>query len=261
MADIEQDDPIDDKPMPLLDHLVELRRRLIWSMAAFIICFMGSYYFSNRIYFFLAEPLATVLREQGNPDPHLIYTQLYEAFFTRIKVAFFAGAFIAFPIIANQIWMFIAPGLYRSEKRALMPFLAATPILFLLGAALAYYFVFPFAWRFFASFQSDTGGGGVPIELLPKVGEYLDLVMKLIFAFGITFQLPVALTLLAKVGITSSAQLKKFRRYAYVGMFVIAAILAPPDVITQTGLALPLIALYEISIFSARWVEPKPVEV
>jgi sec-independent protein translocase protein TatC len=260
MADIE-DDLIDDKPMPLLDHLVELRRRLMWAIAAFIVCFIGSYYFSNSIYFFLAEPLATVLREQGSPDPHLIYTQLYEAFFTRIKVAFFAGAFISFPIIANQLWMFIAPGLYRSEKRALLPFLAATPVLFLLGAALAYYFVFPFAWRFFASFQSETGGGGVPIELLPRVSEYLDLVMKLIFAFGLTFEMPVLLTLLAKVGIVSSKGLRRARRYAYVGMFVIAAILAPPDVITQIGLAIPLIGLYEISILAARMVEPKPVEV
>jgi sec-independent protein translocase protein TatC len=256
-----EDDPINDKPMPLLDHLIELRRRLMWSAATFLVCFFIAYYFSGDIYYFLAEPLANVLKEQGNPDPHLIYTQLYEAFFTKIKVAFFGGAFVAFPMIAAQLWLFVAPGLYRSEKRALLPFLAATPILFVLGAALAYYFVFPFAWRFFASFQNPTGGGGVPIELLPKVSEYLDLVMKLIFAFGITFQLPVALTLLAKVGITTSAQLKKFRRYAYVGMFVIAAILAPPDVITQTGLALPLIALYEISIVSARWVEPKPVEV
>jgi len=256
-----EDDPIDDKPMPLLDHLVELRQRLIWSAVAFLGCFMVAYYFSSEIYYFLAEPLAKVLRDQGNPDPHLIYTQLYEAFFTKIKVAFFGGAFISFPVVAIQIWLFVAPGLYRSEKRALLPFLVATPVLFLLGAALAYYFVFPFAWRFFASFQSDQGGGGLPIELLPKVGEYLDLVMKLIFAFGITFQLPVALTLLAKVGITTSAQLKRFRRYAYVGMFVIAAVLAPPDVITQTGLALPLIALYEISILSAKWVEPKPVEV
>jgi sec-independent protein translocase protein TatC len=260
MADIE-DDPINDKPMPLLEHLVELRRRLMWAIGAFVVCFLGSYYFANSIYFFLAEPLATVLREQGTPDPRLIYTQLYEAFFTRIKVAFFAGAFISFPVMANQIWLFIAPGLYRSEKRAFLPFLAATPVLFLLGAALAYYFVFPFAWRFFASFQSDTGGGGVPIELLPRVSEYLDLVMKLIFAFGLTFELPVLLTLLAKVGIVSSKGLKKFRRYAYVGMFVIVAILAPPDVITQTGLALPLIALYEISIVAAKMVEPKPVEV
>jgi sec-independent protein translocase protein TatC len=256
-----EEDVINDKPMPLLDHLIELRRRLIWSVAAFLVCFAAAYYFSDEIYYFLAKPLADILREQGNPDPHLIYTQLYEAFFTRIKVAFFGGAFVAFPVLATQIWLFVAPGLYRSEKRALLPFLCATPILFLLGAALAYYFVFPFAWKFFASFQSATGGGGVPIELLPRVSEYLDLVMKLIFAFGITFQLPVALTLLAKVGIVSSASLKKFRRYAYVGMFVIAAILAPPDVITQTGLAVPLILLYEISIFSARMVEKKPVEV
>jgi sec-independent protein translocase protein TatC len=255
-----EDDPIHDKPMPLLDHLIELRSRLLWSMVAFGIGFGISYYFADRIYFVLAEPLAKVLRESGNPDPRLVYTQLYEAFFTRIKLAFFGGIFIGFPVIAGQIWLFVAPGLYRSEKRALLPFLAATPVLFLLGASLAYFVLFPFAFKFFASFQNQTGGGGVPIELLPRVSEYLDLVMKLIFAFGITFQLPVALTLLAKVGITSSAQLKRFRRYAYVGMFVIAAILAPPDVITQTGLALPLILLYEISILSAGWVETKPVE-
>lgn len=260
MASPEVEDTIDDKPMPLLEHLMELRRRLMWSIAAFVVCFGVAYYFAGSIYYFLAEPLAQVLREQGNPDPHLIYTQLYEAFFTRIKVGFFGGAFIGFPVIATQIYLFVAPGLYRSEKRAMLPFLVATPILFTLGAALAYYFVFPFAWRFFASFQDPTGGGGVPIELLPKVSEYLDLVMKLIFAFGITFQLPVLLTLLAKVGIVSSASLKKFRRYAYVGMFVIAAILAPPDIITQCGLAVPLIALYEVSILMARWVEPKPVE-
>jgi sec-independent protein translocase protein TatC len=254
------EDPINDKPMPLLDHLLELRRRLMYSIAAFMVMFGVCYYFSGDIYYFLAEPLAHVLEGQGMHAPRLIYTQLYEVFFTKIKVAMFGAAFTAFPIIATQLWMFIAPGLYRSEKRALLPFLISSPALFLAGGALAYYVVFPFAWKFFASFQSETGGGGVAIELLPRVSEYLDLVMKLIFAFGLTFQLPVLLTLLAKVGIVTAAGLAKFRRYAYVGMFVVAAILAPPDVFTQTALAVPLIALYEISVFMAKIVGPKPVE-
>jgi sec-independent protein translocase protein TatC len=256
----EKDDPIHDKPMPLLDHLVELRRRLMWSIAAFFICFVVCYHFSAQIYGFLAQPLVDILEKQSGTPRRLIFTQLYEVFFTYLRVAFFGAAFLSFPVIASQVWLFVAPGLYRSEKRAFFPFLAATPVLFVLGAALAYYFVFPFAWRFFISFESPTGSS-VPIQLEAKVSEYLDLVMKLIFAFGITFELPVLLTLLAKVGIVSSAGLRKFRRYAYVGMFVIAAILAPPDVITQTGLAIPLIALYEISIIAAKMVEPKPVEV
>lgn len=259
MADTNQDDPIDDKPMPLLEHLIELRRRLIWSFAAFLAAFGVCYYFSAAIYGFLAQPLVDILEQQSGTPRRLIFTQLYEVFFTYIKVAFFGGGFIAFPVISAQIWLFVAPGLYKSEKRALLPFLAATPILFVMGSALAYYFVFPFAWKFFISFESPPGSG-VPIQLEAKVSEYLDLVMKLIFAFGVTFELPVALTLMAKVGIVSSASLKKFRRYAYVGMFVIAAILAPPDIITQTGLAIPLIALYEISIVTAGWVETKPVE-
>ena len=244
--------------MPLMEHLIELRTRLIWAMAAFAVCFALSYYFSEKIYYYLALPLAEVLRESGSTDPKLIYTQLYEAFFTRIKVAFFGGAFLGFPVIACQLWLFVAPGLYRSERRALLPFLAATPALFLLGASLAYFAVIPMAWRFFAGFQTSTGGGGVPIELLPKVGEYLDLVMRMVFAFGLTFQLPVGLTLLAKVGITSSAALRRHRRYAIVGMFVVAAFLAPPDIPSMIMLAVPLILLYEVSIIAASYVEPKP---
>ncbi len=261
MATTTDDDPINDKPMPLLEHLIELRRRLLWSAVAFFICFGVCYHFSGDIYSFLAQPLADILEEKGGVNRHLIFTQLYEAFFTYLKVAFFAAAFISFPVIATQIYLFVAPGLYRSEKRAMLPFLVAAPFLFFLGGALAYYFVFPAAWRFFLSFESNNGAGGLPVELEAKVSEYLSLVMKLIFAFGLAFQLPVLLTLLAKVGIISSAGLKKYRRYAYVGMFIVAAIITPPDVITQSGLAIPLILLYEISIFTAGMVEPKPVDV
>ena len=251
------DNPINDQAMPLLEHLVELRRRLLWSVIAFAVAFLVCYHFSQAIYSFLAQPLARIMRQKGE-QPHLIYTALYEAFFTYIKVGIFGAAFLSFPMVATQAWIFIAPGLYRSEKRAFLPFLIATPVLFFAGAALAYYFVFPVAWRFFLSFQSNGGGDGLQIELQAKVSEYLALVMKLIMAFGVAFELPVVLTLCAKVGLVTSAGLKKVRRYAYVGAFVAAAILTPPDVITQTGLAVPLIVLYEISIVSARLVEPRP---
>ena len=254
------EDPINDKPMPLLDHLIELRTRLLWSMGAFMLCFFVCYFFSKQIYSFLAQPLADILIARGG-NRRLIYTALYEAFFTYLKVSFFGAAFLAFPVIATQIYMFVAPGLYRSEKRAFLPFLLATPVLFVGGAALAYYFVFPAAWSFFLSFETTDGGGGLPVQLEAKVSEYLGLVMRLIFAFGLAFQLPVLLTLLAKVGIITQAGLKKYRRYAYVGMFVIAAIITPPDVITQTGLAIPLILLYEVSIFTSGLVAPKRVDV
>ncbi|GBQ21449.1 Sec-independent protein translocase TatC [Acetobacter estunensis NRIC 0472] len=255
-----QDDPIHDEPMPLLDHLIELRRRLLWSLVTFGVAFAVCYHYAADIYLFLARPLGDIMRQKGE-QPHLIYTALYEAFFTYIRVAAFGAAFISFPMIAIQAWMFIAPGLYRSEKKVFAPFLVATPVLFLLGASLAYYFVFPMAWKFFLSFQTTGGADSLQIELQAKVSEYLNLVMKLIMAFGIAFELPVVLTLLAVAGIVNAAQLKKFRRYAIVGAFVAAAILTPPDVITQTALAVPLIILYEISIISARFVEPKrPIE-
>ncbi len=260
MADTKEDDTIDDKPMPLLDHLIELRRRLMWSLAVFAVCFALSYYFSGTIYYVLAKPLADVLKTMGSPDPKLIYTQLYEAFFVRIKVAMFGGLFLGFPMIACQLWLFVAPGLYRSERRAFLPFLAATPILFGLGASLAYFVLFPIAFHFFAGFQDMTGGGGVPIELVPKVGEYLDLVMKMIFACGIIFQMPVGIALLAKVGITNSKQLRGMRRWAIVILTVVAAIFSPPDPISMAVVAVPLILLYEISIITASWVETKPVE-
>jgi len=241
--------------MPLLDHLVELRTRLMYAAGGFLLAFIICFYFANPMFDFLVEPLAGLW--EGEADRHMIYTALHEKFFTNIKVAFFAAAFISFPIIAGQIWMFVAPGLYRDEKSAFLPFLIATPVLFLAGASLVYYFVMPVAWQFFASFQSLGAEGGLPIEMLPKVGEYLSLAMRLIFAFGISFELPVLMTLLARVGIVTSEGLKKKRRYAVVAAFIAAAILTPPDPLSQISLAIPIILLYEISIISARLIERK----
>ncbi len=260
MSSNTDEDVIDDKPMPLMDHLKELRTRVLWSVGAFIIAFAVCYYFSQQIYAFLAQPLADILVQQGGGERRMIFTALYEAFFTYLKVAFFGAAFISFPIWATQLWLFIAPGLYRSEKRAIYPFLLASPVLFVMGAALAYYFIFPLAWQFFISFETPPGSGGIPIQLEAKVGEYLSLVMHMILAFGVAFQMPVLLTLLIKVGILNVETLRKGRRYAIVIMFVVAAIITPPDIISQIGLAIPLILLYEISIFAARWVAPKREE-
>ncbi|MCS6891596.1 MAG: twin-arginine translocase subunit TatC [Rhodovarius sp.] len=257
-----EEDTIDDKPMPLMDHLMELRNRLLWCVATFILAFAVCYYFSAEIYAFLAQPLADILAAKaGNgADRRMIFTQLYEAFFTYLKVAFFGAVFFSFPMWATQIWLFVAPGLYRSEKRAIRPFLIASPLLFLLGAALAYYFIFPLAWQFFISFETPPDSGGIPIQLEAKVSEYLSLVMHMILAFGLAFQVPVALVLLCRIGVLDVETLRKGRRYAIVIMFIVAAIITPPDVISQVGLALPLILLYEISIWAARWMAPRPAE-
>ena len=249
---------LDDRQMPLLDHLIELRNRLMYSCAAILIGFLVCYFFSEHIYAFLVRPLADIY--QGQTGRRMIYTGLTEAFFTYVKVAFWAGAFLTFPFVAVQLWMFIAPGLYRTEKQAFLPFLTATPVLFFLGGAMAYYVIFPLAWRFFVSFETPGGEGMLPIELEARVGEYLSLVMKLIFAFGLSFQLPVALTLMGRVGLITSQQLSSNRRYAIVAVFAVAAVLTPPDVISQIGLAVPILVLYEISIVAVRMVEKRRAE-
>ena len=257
------DQTYNDQPMPLMEHLIELRQRLLYAVAALVVGFIVCFIFSEQLFSFLVDPLAQIMLERDLEQGYrrLIYTDLTEVFFTYIKVAFFFGAFITCPIFLTQLWLFVAPGLYRYEKKALAPFLVASPILFFAGGALVYYGIFPLAWEFFLSFETSGGGSGdVPIQLEPKVNEYLGLVMKLIFAFGLCFQLPVLMTLLARVGLATSEGMRRKRKYAIVGVFIVAAIFTPPDPLSQISLALPIIALYEISILMARVTERKRAE-
>ncbi len=233
---------------PLMDHLIELRKRLIWAMLSFGACFVLCFAFAPQIFDFLVKPLHASTN-------HLIYTALTEVFFTDVKIGMFGGACLAFPVIASQIWLFVAPGLYRHEKRAFLPFLFWTPVMFSLGAGFVYYVMLPFAIRFFGGYQVPAVNGVMGIELQAKVGDYLDFVMTLMFAFGLTFQLPVLLSLLGKVGIVTVKVLKDMRRYAYVGLFAVAGAITPPDAISMMSLAVPLVALYEISVFCVMMIE------
>ena len=245
-----------EKQGSFVSHLTELRTRLINSFYFLICFFIISYYFSEEIYSFLVQPYADAVKDDLL-DRRLIFTALQETFLTYLKVSFFAAFFISSPLILIQIWKFIAPGLYDSEKKALMPYLIATPILFLLGGLIVYYLIMPLAIKFFLSFETSAQVTNLPIQLEAKVNEYLSLIMKLIFAFGLSFQLPVILSLLARVGFIDSKYLKKRRKYVVVIIFAVAAILTPPDPITQIGLAIPLLLLYEVSIWSVKIIEKK----
>ena len=242
-----------------ISHLTELRSRLIHSFIFLFVFFILSYFFAEYLYGFLVEPYAQAVKNDGT-ERRLIFTALQETFLTYLKVAFFASFFVTSPFILIQVWKFIAPGLYDHEKSAIMPYMVVTPILFFLGGALVYYLIMPLAIKFFISFESSGLITNLPIQLEAKVNEYLSLIMKLIFAFGLSFQLPVVLSLLARVGVVDSEFLKKRRKYVVVIIFTAAAILTPPDPITQIGLAIPLLILYELSIFSVSLIEKKSKE-
>ena len=249
----------DHKDSGFISHLTELRTRLIHSFIFLLSFFIVCYFFADYIYGFLVDPYAQAVKEY-NIERRLIFTALQETFLTYIKVAFFTSFFITSPFILIQVWKFIAPGLYDHEKSSIMPYLVITPILFFLGGALVYYLVMPLAIKFFLSFESTGAITNLPIQLEAKVNEYLSLVMKLIFAFGLSFQLPVVLSLLARIGVVDSQFLKTRRKYVIVIIFAAAAILTPPDPITQIGLAIPLLILYELSIFSVSIIEKKSKE-